>query len=700
MTKLCRTEEERKAHGTGLAYVAPARDSGMYTRIAQRLNVHWGTRAKKDGEERGRAYAYDGAVDRRAQWNKDVELQKQPLREGEQVLSDGERCELTRICPPCGSNALGQCGNALCPCGHKCGPPCVITMREGDDSEEHSYTSMFGNQAGSARIQREPPSLAPPPRETRKDKHGLVKRARVKSFAEEICATSPCKRDAMRRHIKPRLWGYRQALILLGTKETLWAKYDERYPNDMSEGSFYEILAEEVWNLKRAYRETCLCRTCFNCRLYREGLAVVAKILELLLTPSGGEADDAPPSSSEDDEAAADLKRLHAFCASHQAGRHRATVELICASKLEDADAKCLGGKCKCGMTALWKPVRKRLVFDSPAGKLKPGVSRVWLTKIKWDRIKTGGDGSKSEDDLRQHCEGTLIEFLDQAVSAYSNFTPHSFHISQAKVASLEKHQNSPPGIVHDDSDYPENGEMKVKHQLQSEYWTIMYYSSLISMDGFLVTKAWLDKSSALPRGAEVTVEPYRQDGAYGSTEIAEGAFFAIVDVASKEGSMAMVAVRTPLDERYEIPRYRLRHRVWHRIAFVQVTDDKKHDGWLSQAFHSRRLDYFEILHKQGHAAARAFALDDRAERARLAAEEAAEEAAEAADDDADEPSAAGGDDVTADIDADVVAVAKAIAASAASRPSTSRLQQLQGMGPTKFLLHVDNDNEYRSRCE
>ena len=63
--------------------------------------------------------------------------------------------------------------------------------------------------------------------------------------------------------------------------------------------------------------------------------------------------------------------------------------------------------------------MRKKLVYDS--GKLKPGVSRVWLTVIQWDRIKTGGDGSKSEDDLRQRCEGTLIEFLDQASIAYAS---------------------------------------------------------------------------------------------------------------------------------------------------------------------------------------------------------------------------------------------------------------------------------------
>ena len=88
-----------------------------------------------------------------------------------------------------------------------------------------------------------------------------------------------------------------------------------------------------------------------------------------------------------------------------------------------------------CGFSALWYPVRKTLVYDAPAGKLRPEVSKVWLSRIKWDRIKTGGDGSQVEDDLRQQREGTLIEFLDEACTAYSNFTPHSFHIEQAKMA-------------------------------------------------------------------------------------------------------------------------------------------------------------------------------------------------------------------------------------------------------------------------
>ena len=88
------------------------------------------------------------------------------------------------------------------------------------------------------------------------------------------------------------------------------------------------------------------------------------------------------------------------------------------------------------------------------------------------------------------------------------------------------------PGMVRDKSDWSENGEIKVKHQMQSEYWTITYYSLLISMVSFLVTNVWIDRTSALERLAEVTVEPEGLSEP-GSLEPADGSFFAIVDVGS-----------------------------------------------------------------------------------------------------------------------------------------------------------------------
>ena len=469
-TKHCRTEQQRIEYHIGLGYVMPPRvaegnSSGWIRRICERLGIQRGKRsAKRDA----RPYASDQAVDQRAQFNKDVALQKKPLQEGDKVLSHGDSCKLTRIFVRCDEEYGEE------------GPPCVLTFRAGEVTEEHSYKSMYGKGEGSARLQRLPPTLAPPPRETPSTAVSNETRWKVKLHAHEVCAESPCKRDAMRKHVGPRVWEPRQALILNFPKETLWAKFDQKHPGLLKESKYYEVLEEEVWNLKRAFRETCLCRTCFNCRLYREGLAVVAQILALLLKPPP--SDDADDAAAEPEPPNADLQRLYDFCASHESGRRRATAELVCAESLEKATFTCLRGACRCGLSGMWKPVRKTLVFDVPAGKLKPGVSKVWLTKIKWDRIKTGGDGSNSEDEMRQQCEGTLIEFLDQASTAYSNFTPHSFHIDQAKVADRECDEHAVPGMLRDKSDWSENGECKVKHQLQSEYWMVIYYSLLISI--------------------------------------------------------------------------------------------------------------------------------------------------------------------------------------------------------------------------
>ena len=143
--------------------------------------------------------------------------------------------------------------------------------------------------------------------------------------------------------------------------------------------------------MKQAYRETCLCRTCFNCRLYREAMGVVSQIIALLFKPSARQdADDACP---DEEPCSTNLLRLHDFCVSQQSGRRRKTAELVFAPTLQVAQPTCLLGQCAlCGFhVVVWQPVRKTLVFDSPPGQLRPDVSRVWLTRIQWDRIKTGG---------------------------------------------------------------------------------------------------------------------------------------------------------------------------------------------------------------------------------------------------------------------------------------------------------------------
>jgi hypothetical protein len=62
------------------------------------------------------------------------------------------------------------------------------------------------------------------------------------------------------------------------------------------------------------------------------------------------------------------------------------------------------------------------------------------------------------------------------------------------------------------------------------------------------------------------------------------------------------------------VRRNNLHHRKWYRLEFLQVTNDKKHNCWSSQAFASRRLVFYDIFHTQGLEEALKFALHDEAE--------------------------------------------------------------------------------------
>jgi hypothetical protein len=82
-----------------------------------------------------------------------------------------------------------------------------------------------------------------------------------------------------------------------------------------------------------------------------------------------------------------------------------------------------------------------------------------------------------------------------------------------------------------------------------------------------------------------------------------------------------------------KVRRENLRHRKWYRLAFLQVTNDKKHDCWSSQAFASRRLAFYDIFHTQGLEEALKFAMHDDAETAREKAAELAQNAQSTATD-------------------------------------------------------------------
>ncbi len=157
--KHCRNEQQRVEFHIALACVMLDRETqgtnnGWITRICDRLALKRGKRSQKNG---GRPYASDQTVDIRARFNKDVELLQQPLKVGDRVISNGDLWELTQI----GDDLISQDPHV--------GTECVVMFRVGETTQEHKYSTMFGNTKGSVRLQRPPPSLTPSRRAFRKD---------------------------------------------------------------------------------------------------------------------------------------------------------------------------------------------------------------------------------------------------------------------------------------------------------------------------------------------------------------------------------------------------------------------------------------------------------------------------------------------------------------------------------------------------
>jgi len=81
---------------------------------------------RKDGLTR----PYDQAVDRRAKFDADKELRKQPIKAGDTVLSHGNVCVLKSI----GGDPAAY---------DESGPPCVLTFSKGDVTDDREYVCMY-----------------------------------------------------------------------------------------------------------------------------------------------------------------------------------------------------------------------------------------------------------------------------------------------------------------------------------------------------------------------------------------------------------------------------------------------------------------------------------------------------------------------------------------------------------------------------
>ena len=381
------------------------------------------------------------------------------------------------------------------------------------------------------------------------------------------------------------------------------------------------------WELKAAYRETCLCASCENLKLYMEGLHVLAKEVlgplvqcdeceqDLPPMPQLVPAHDGRPGEPEPDEGEGEeeptstdertapkpvdpkLKALVDLCATPL--KSVLINTLVCGGNILTAKAACIAGDCgDCGMQRFWsgpQGYRRQVVeYSGPnKGALKADAPLPWRHELRWERLKKGAskekpaDGSKEADasgkePLRETVRGNAIQLLDEFEERMSKKAVGHRRVQLDTAAAARAcRQNAWLGMLLSDYDWAENGVLELARQIQSEYWGLVAYSLFISITSYLIPSFWKDRRSELPRKAEVTVEP--EGLSVVDAEVpAAGSFYATIDAGSTAAGYSVVdANGVPVPGL--VARERLRHRRWDTTAFVGFTNEKRHDGASSQ---------------------------------------------------------------------------------------------------------------------
>ena len=298
------------------ATVAKARShAGTERRICERLKVPRGCRSGKKSARRGEPLAFrQGAIRR-----EDFEETHARIRDGAQIEL-GETV-FVGACRSLGKLiAVGEDGE------------CSIEFRCGEVAQVQHYKTMGLSKetrcvAGSARLQRVLPRLAPPERKhisTALSHTGL--KERVQEHARSRCSESPHTRDEMSRRVDVFLHEKKQALIKTEPIEEMHEDFaKEAAPGQGCALSTYKKLLP--WNMKDAYRETCLCAHCESQRLHMEGLRIAANLLDPVVSQAERDQDAA-------EEAAALRRQERARATAEQAARvaaeARESLELRC----------------------------------------------------------------------------------------------------------------------------------------------------------------------------------------------------------------------------------------------------------------------------------------------------------------------------------------------------------------------------------
>lgn len=386
------------------------------------------------------------------------------------------------------------------------------------------------------------------------------------------------------------------------TLDEIYRVFVRTYPLDKLSFTQFKLL--KPWNVIKAYRETCLCRLCELFRLYIMGLRVVASILKPLTDVVQNDGQHDEDSTCPEDSPDEDLLSLAKFC-SHE--RKQDMVDrLVCGGRLHSAKIECFNGKCPdCGFSKLWsKGLRPKIVGSD--SMLLDGVASVWGHEIRWETLKSssstpsGGTDGDGSDTLRAQKRGSVVDFLDAFEAVCAKFPAHRHLVLDAKEKAGQVLRNLWPGMLLGNYDWSENGVITPDRQIQSEYWSLTHYSLFICITSYLLNESWLDCSSTLRTGMEVTVEP--EGAPADSLKPAKGSYWAKVHASpGVEGEAEVYSVqREDGTVIGGITRSRLRYRKFHTTAFVCITDEKRHDAATTQHFMNKQFEHW-LTHVQTH---------------------------------------------------------------------------------------------------
>lgn len=479
------------------------------------------------------------------------------------------------------------------------------------------------------------PALDEYQRVERSDKSSEVDMALMRSFWIRNNQRSPNKKDTIKvRHpVYPTMYEERTIIYCYTTDGEQWDAFGrdhpdvhERYKNAKQPHTAPRIFREcKPAEMKKGKDAGCLCIKCEGFQgLFRGASQACTKIDEVITRL---DAHKSGPSGSIVTRATSLLEKISEILSSPS--KYQAIVSCLhpCLKsddKLESAKYSCINNKCeRCGFRRLWLPLQEML---EEHGNILDGNEWVGDKSINWwqythqvepsaashsqnmarlaaaaraaARQNIDADDEEynektgSRNLILEPTSGSLLEYLIRFRTVSEDNTNHRHLVATEAAAKVKYDQNVRPLIVTRTIDFSENGTIKDKRQVQSQYWQTIGYTVFMSILEWLLASEWDKESGQLKVGDEVTVygeksgEPVNTHSFWAKvTDVIGADTYVLEDNSGKEYQVG---------EERTIKRRHLRHRVKYTIAVGHISDDKSHDSQAMQHYTNKELKWLE----------------------------------------------------------------------------------------------------------